>query len=408
MKFKYKVKVKNGELVQGIRESSDKFALAREFREIGDFPISIKEVKEKSLDSFSNLNFNLKIFNRVSLSEKISFTKNLSGMLQAGLSLSRALQVLGKQSTKGYLHDIVNSLIEDIDKGNTLSFGMKKYPKVFTSLFIAMIRAGEESGTLPNTLNEIGSNLKKSYDLNKKIKSALMYPSIIVGAIFLIGVLMMIYVVPTLTATFKDLGVSLPPSTQAIILISDFMSGHTILFLFLVLVVAGGFVMFARLKTTKKYFDHIILHLPVIGTIIKEMNAARTSRTLSSLLVSGVDVSRALAITEEVLQNIYYKKVVRDSITSIEKGVPLSTSFKENAKLYPIMVGEMIEVGEETGKLSSMLLDVALFYEGEVDNKTRDLSTIIEPVLMVFVGAAVGFFAISMISPIYSVMDTIK
>ncbi|MEI6660320.1 MAG: type II secretion system F family protein, partial [bacterium] len=132
------------------------------------------------------------------------------------------------------------------------------------------------------------------------------------------------------------------------------------------------------------------------------------TRTLSSLLLSGVDMSHALAITEEVLQNIYYKKVIHDSILAIEKGIPLSNSFKENVNLYPVMVGEMIEVGEETGKLSDMLLDVASFYESEVDNKTKDLSTIIEPVLMVFIGGAVGFFAISMITPIYSVMDNIK
>jgi type IV pilus assembly protein PilC len=159
---------------------------------------------------------------------------------------------------------------------------------------------------------------------------------------------------------------------------------------------------------TRKYFDYIILRLPVIGTIAREMNTARTARTLSSLLSSGVNMSRALSITEEVLQNVHYKNLIRESVASIEKGNPLAVSFKDKPLLYPVMMGEMIEVGEETGNLSKMLVDIANFYESEVDNKTKDLSTIIEPVLMVFIGGAVGFFAVSMISPMYSVMSNIK
>jgi type IV pilus assembly protein PilC len=146
----------------------------------------------------------------------------------------------------------------------------------------------------------------------------------------------------------------------------------------------------------------------MLGTLLKEMNTARTARTLASLLSSGVDVSKALSITEEVLQNVHYKELIHNSIGSIEKGIALSASFKENTHLYPIMVGEMIEVGEETGKLSQMLIDIANFYENEVDDKTKNLSTIIEPVLMIFIGAAVGFFAIAMIKPMYSVMDNIN
>ncbi|MEI6660284.1 MAG: type II secretion system F family protein [bacterium] len=234
MKFKYKIKTKSGEFSEGIRESPDNMTLAREMREAGNVPISIEEIKEGGGGKSFSLNFDLKIFDHVSLSDKIMFTNNLSGMLSAGLSLSRALQVLGKQSAKGYLHDIITYLIEEIDKGNTLSSGMKKYPKVFSGIFISMVHSGEESGTLPKTLNEVGISLKKSYDLNKKIKGAMMYPSIIIGAILLIGVLMMIYVVPTLTATFKEMGTALPASTLAIIWLSDFLSQHTLLFLFIV------------------------------------------------------------------------------------------------------------------------------------------------------------------------------
>ncbi len=404
MKFKFKEQNKEGETIEGISESPDTFSLAREIRERGSIPISITEFNENTVKSIFSFNF----LGKVSLAEKIMFTNNLSGMLTAGLSLTRALGVLEKQSTNKVLNNIIKSLIDDINKGGTLSAGMKKFPKVFSGVFVSMVHSGEESGGLPRTLTETGITLKKTYDLNRKIKGALIYPSVIIGAIFMIGVLMMIYVVPTLTKTFKDLGTELPASTKFIIFISDTLSEHFILFSLAILSIISSGVLFARLKFTQKYFDLYILKVPFLGALIKEMNTARTARTLSSLLGSGVDLSRSLSITEEVLQNVHYKELIRKSINSIEKGIPLSVAFKENTNLYPVMVGEMIEVGEETGKLSSMLMDIATFYESEVDEKTKNLSVIIEPVLMIFIGIAVGFFAISMISPMYSVMDNVN
>lgn len=404
MKFKYKIQTNDKKIIEGYKDSTDRFSLAREFREEGSTPLSIEEAKDKEEKSVLKLN----LFGHVSLAEKMIFTNNLSGMLVAGLSLTRALAILEKQSTNQTFNKVLSSLVAEVNKGNTLSDAMKKHPKVFSGIFVSMVHAGEESGGLPQALSEVGLNLKKSYDLNKKIKGALMYPSIILCAIFLIGVLMMMFVVPTLTKTFKDLGGELPKSTQFVIWLSDTISQHTILFLGVIALIVGGFTLFAKLPVTKRYFDFIVLRLPVIGTISKEVNTARTARTLSSLLTSGVDMSRALSITEEVLQNVYYKTLIHSAINSIEKGSQLSLTFKENTKLYPVMMGEMIEVGEETGNLSKMLLDIANFYEAEVDNKTKDLSTIIEPILMVFIGGAVGFFAVSMISPMYSVMSNIN
>jgi len=404
MKFKYKIQNKEHEIIEGTADAPDKFFLAREFREKGSTPLLIKELNSKG----GLLSVNIDFLSSVSLSEKIIFTNNLSGMLQAGLPLTRALTVLEKQSKNVMLNDILTSIVDDVNKGNSLSVGMEKFPKVFSKIFISMVRAGEESGGLPQALSDIGLNLKKSYDLNKKIKSAMMYPSIILGAIVLIAVLMMIYVVPTLTQVFKDLGADLPASTKFIIWLSDSISQNIFMTFLILIAIVGLGLFFAKAKMTQKYFDFIIVRLPVVGTIVKEMNSARTARTLSSLLSSGVDMSKALLITEEVLQNMYYKNIIKNAIADIQKGVPLSKSFKDNTNLYPVMVGEMIEVGEETGKLASMLIDVATFYESEVDNKTKDLSTIIEPVLMVFIGGAVGFFAISMISPMYAVMDSIQ
>ncbi len=406
MKFSYRAKSNTGTLTTGVVVARDRVEAINSIRELGATPLFVTQK--------SSMSFNIKIGSisfgggSVKLNEKILFTKNLSGMLKAGLSLSRALQVLSRQTKNKYLKKIIETLSETIDKGGTFSDGLAKYPKVFSALFVSMVRAGEESGGMPNALTEIGINLEKSYALNKKVKSAMMYPSIILGAIFLIGILMFVYVVPTLTKTFKELGADLPASTKIVIGLSDLISNHLLLLVLGIAVLVGLVILALKLPKSKRAIDWLVIRLPVIGTIVKEMNAARTTRTMASLLGSGVTISRSIAITKEVLQNVHYKEVMQHVEDVVQKGIPISTVFKVETKLYPIMVGEMIEVGEETGKLGSMLLDVALFYEGEVDAKTKDLSTIIEPVLMIFIGAAVGFFAVSMLSPMYSIMDSIK
>lgn len=404
MQFSYKARSSAGVVTTGVVEARDRVEAINTVRELGVSPIFVNQKMKGFLGSM-NISFGT---GKVKLSEKIMLTKNLSGMLKAGLSLSRALQVLSRQTKNKYLNKIIETLSETIDKGGTFSDGLAKYPKVFSALFVSMVKAGEESGGMPNALTEIGNNLEKSYALNKKVKSAMMYPSIILCAIFLIGILMFIYVVPTLTKTFKELGAALPASTQFIIGLSDLISNHLILLVSGVVAIVVLVMIALKLPKTKSGIDWLIIRLPVVGTIVKEMNAARTTRTMSSLLSSGVTISRAISITKEVLQNVHYKKVMEKVESVVEKGAPMSSIFKAETKLYPVMVGEMIEVGEETGKLGSMLLDVALFYEGEVDAKTKDLSTIIEPVLMIFIGAAVGFFAVSMLSPMYSIMDSIK
>lgn len=405
MQFKYKSQLKTGEIKEGVIEAPNKFSAAKQIRDAGEIPLL---VSENTGGGIATMFEKLLAFGSVSLREKIMFTRNLSGMLQAGLPVFRAISVLNKQTNNKTFKNVLDSILDTINKGGTMSEGMQKFPKVFSPLFVSMVRAGEESGGLSKTLGEIGGTLQKTYDLNKKIKSALTYPSIILCAMLLIGGFMLVKVVPTLSKTFKDIGAELPKSTQLIIWLSESLKNHLVLFLVVIFSVIGGFVLMARLKTTQKYFDFIVLHLPVIGNLSKEVNTARTARTLSSLLSAGVPMSRALGITKEVLQNVYYQRIIEDSIEGIEKGKPLSVVFKENVKYYPMMVGEMMEVGEETGNFASMLMDIALFYEGEVDAKTKDLSTIIEPVLMVVIGGAVGFFAMSMITPMYSILDSIN
>ncbi len=403
MLFTYKAKSNTGELVQGVVEASDRFSLSRELRGKGITPLSIDEKKGNLLGSLSLG----KIFEKVSTAELIIFCRNLSGMIKAGLSLARALSVLEKQTKNRVLHKVLVSVATDINGGSPLSTALAKFPNVFSSLFISMTRSGEESGNLAGSLSDIGINLEKAHSLTRKIRGALIYPGVILSAMVVIGVLMFAFVVPTLASTFKELGVELPLTTRAIIFVGTFFSNHLILTFIIIIGGALSLVSLFRAKFTAKYMDFIILKIPVVGVLAKQLNTARTARTISSLLLAGVSITRAVEITGEVVQNIYYKKVLVEAKAAVEKGATFSSVFQSYPKLYPVMMAEMIEVGEETGKLSDMLLQVATFYEEEIENKTKNLSTIIEPVLMIFIGAGVGFFAISMISPLYSILNNI-
>ena len=402
-KFTYKALKSSGETYETVRESADKFALYREVKSEGDTVVSVSENKSGRF-SFEKIN---NILSRVSMHEKIVFTKNLGAMLSAGLSLSRSLAIIEKQTKNKRLKNITVSLASSVSGGKTLSEGMKEFLGTFSKLLISMVGAGEESGSLADSLTIVSVQMDNIYKLQKKVKGAMLYPLIIVVVMFIIGTLMLIYVVPGLTKTFKEVNVSLPLSTRSIIFASDMIKNHSASVFVVMAIIIGILYAWTRTRKGKIALDFLVLHFPAISTIAKETNAARTARTLSALLSSGVPIGQALSITSDVVQNSYYKQVLNESKISVEKGGSISDVFVKNDHLYPIFVGEMINVGEETGNMAKMLMEVAIFYENEVEQKTKDMSTIIEPFLMVFIGAVVGFFAISMITPMYSIMNTV-
>ena len=295
----------------------------------------------------------------------------------------------------------------EIRKGKPLSEACSQYPDVFSKLFISMVKAGEESGKLSESLQIVANQMDGSYKLKKKIKGAMIYPGIILSVMIIIGVLMLVLVVPSITATFKDLHIELPLLTRILINTSDFLKNNIMLTLLGIVLVFTASYLSLRSKVGKKFSDFIVLRLPVIGDLVKETNSARITRTISALLSSGVPYAEAISITRDVVQNGYFKEVLTTAISTVEKGGAISSVFLENTKLCPIFVAEMTVVGEETGRLPEMLMEVATYYEESVDQKTKNMATIIEPVLMVIIGLVVGFFALAIIKPIYSLTDSI-
>ncbi|MCE9541535.1 type II secretion system F family protein [Candidatus Kaiserbacteria bacterium] len=402
--FNYTAEKSDGEVYKGVAEVQDRFELYSLVRREGGKIISVEE--DAGHNYWSIHYWNAK-FSSIKEYDKILFCRNLGAMLSAGLSLARALSVLERQTKNPRLSSTISQIASDVRRGDTLHVSLGKFPKVFSRLMIAMVRAGEEGGDLPAALSVTSDQMERMYELKKKIRGAMLYPCIILVAIFGIGVVMMIAVVPTLANTFAEMNATLPTSTRIVIGISNFLVQYTVLALVGIIGVVFAVIAMMKTKAGRRAGDWLFLHLPSIGEMVKEVNAARTSRTLASLSASGVDILTSLEITREVVQNSFFQAVLAEAQADVSSGQPLSATFTRHEKLYPPFVGEMMAVGEETGSTADMLKRLASYYEEEVDRKTKDMSTIIEPFLMVFIGGAVGFFAVSMITPIYQLSEHI-
>ena len=400
--YKYKASNAEGSEYEATKEFSDKGALYSALRKEGSTLLSVEEVKENKIKSHFSFRKGVKA------EELISFTKNLAVMSDAGLPVSRALSILAKQSKNKKFITLMEDLISSINQGETLSHAMERHQNIFSNIFVSMVKAGEESGKLSFSLRAIASQLEKSNSLTKKVKGAMIYPAVIISLMLVIGIVLMVYMVPTLTATFQGLNIALPLPTRIIIAISDFLRSNIILTLLAIISAVMGSTYFLKTNTGKNFSDYVVLHMPIFKTLSKEVNAARTSRTLSSLVSSGVEIVEAIRITSNVVSNHYFKNILEEAAKKVEVGELLSSVLSGKDSLYPIFVGEMLAVGEETGKMTDMLENIAVYYEGEVDQKTKDLSTIIEPFLMILIGVAVGAFAIAMLLPTYSLVDAIK
>lgn len=405
MKFRVTIRKEGAQDTVRTIEAPSRFEVYSQIRAEGGFVTDIEEGGWFGPDLFSRLNFS--IGTGIKRTEIIRTAKNLSAMLSAGLSISRALSIIERQSGNKYLKAIATSLAESVKKGSSFHEALALHPDVFPEIFVAMARAGEESGSLADSLSVVALQMERSEELVRKIKGAMIYPAIVIVAVIIVGILMLIYVVPTLTATFSSLGVKVPLATRIIVALSDFVVGHIISVLIIIAAFVVGGVLFVRSRFGGKIVLASALRLPVIGELVRETYTARASRTLSSLLAAGVPVLDALSITKAVVHAPVFARVVEEAEQHVKKGEPLSQSFSEHTKLYPLLMSDMLAVGEETGKVAEMLKQIAEFYEEDVAQKTKDLSTIIEPILMIVIGAFVGVFAVSMIAPIYQLSSAI-
>lgn len=399
-KFSYTAISKDGEKKTGTADAQNEHELAQQLREQGYILVSaIEEEPKKKLE----LSFNFPI----PLKEKLFFTRNLALMIKTGVPLPRAFSMLASQSSNKRFREILIRIKNQVIRGRRLSECMKDWPDVFSEIFWNMIRIGEESGNLEEVLHNLSRQMEKTYELREKVKGALIYPAVIIVAMAGIGVLMLVMVVPKLAQTFDELGIELPFTTRLVIYSAQFISQFW--YIFLVVLVVTVFFLRQTLKTKKgsKVFDKIMLKIPIVSGIIKGTNTAYTARTLSSLINAGVPIVKSLEIISKALTNYYFREAISASAEEVRKGIKLSEALRPYSKIYPYSFAEMIAVGEETGETSDVLEKLAEFSEAEVENLTRNLASAIEPVIMIFIGIAVGFFAVSMIQPMYSMLQSL-
>lgn len=399
-KFSFKAKDKENNIIEGVEVADNKFDLAESLKSRGLTVINISLVAESGINKLYE--FVLGFFYKISLTDKINFARNIGVMLGSGIALSRALEIELRQNKNKKLNFVFLDMINTVKSGGSFSKALENHSRVFPRFFQKMVIAGEKSGKLEESLKFVTLQLQKDYALRKKVRGAMVYPAIVLFTMMTVGVLMMIFVVPSLISTFKELNIELPISTSFIIFISNLIHESGLLFVSVLVVVLGAIFYFFKTEFGKKVLDYVFAHAPVIKDINKKFNAALLCRTLSSLIFSGVDIVESLEITKDLIANRLYRVILERALVSVKKGEAISKSFLSKESLFPPLVGEMMAVGEETGKIDAMLKDLAKFYETEVGSATKELSTVIEPILMIIIGVAVGFFAISMITPMYN------
>jgi len=403
-KFSYISRNQTGQIIKGEIEVKNEEALAAYLKE-QDLTLTSSKLERKKSDL--KLGSFLNRFQSIPITQKIFFVNNLEVMMRTGFSIGRALGVLAEQTSSKKLKAIILNLKEEVESGVSFAKALEKHKKYFSDLFINMIAAGEASGKLDEVLKRLAVQMKKDHTLIAKIKGALTYPIIVVVAMIGVGVAMIVMVIPQLAAVFKEAGVSLPLLTQILIDLSSFFINYG-------LWLAPAFVVFIillrRFLKTKKgkfYWHKIQLKLPIFAPIIKKVNLARFSRSLNSLLSTDIPIVKTFEIIARVLGNVHYQNAVREAAEKLKTGATVEKCLKIYPQLFTPIILQMISVGEESGTLDSISEEIAIFYEEEVEQTMSNLSTIIEPVLMLVLGAGVAAMAAAVILPIYSLSEAI-
>ncbi len=350
-----------------------------------------------------NLNFNIEkieIFNKISGRDKAFLARQLSTMLASGLPINKSVGILIAQERNPKLKKILVDVQKDLEAGLAFSASIAKHPEVFDRVFINIAISGEAIGNLSQVLEQLADQMERSVDFNSKVRGAFAYPAFIVAVMVIVGFIMMIFVVPQLQTIFDDSGVELPFATRIVVAMSGFLSSYWYLVIIGFVALAIGIWTYFRSKAGERVFDKVKVHLP--SSLGYDIYMARLARTLGMLIEGGTPIIEALDVTSTVMNNVYYKDLLQKSIEEIKKGTPLSATLGQTS-LVPALVYQMVAVGEQTGQLDQILNRLAIYYEDAVDTKLKNIVALVEPIIIVTIGIAVGFLVYSIIVPIYNI-----
>jgi type IV pilus assembly protein PilC len=390
-----------GVKARGEVEADSKQAVSDQLKQRGLIVLDIA-------DKHSSRQIELGFAKRVKASELAIFSRQLSTMISSGMSILRSLYVLEEQTESKFLKETIVAVRKDVEAGLSLSDAMARHPKVFSPLFVAMTQAGEMGGVLEDALMRVADQLQKDAALRRQIKSAMVYPTLVI--IFAVGVMMALvaFLVPVFVGVFKQFGGKLPALTQVSVLLSEMVTGYWWLMFLTVGATIFTFIKWKKSTWGRKQWDHFRLHVPMkIGAIVQQVAVARWSRTLASLTSAGVPLLQALEITGRTGGNVAVEEAMDGVIASVKRGGTIAAPLAQ-APIFPSMVTHMVGVGEETGALDAMLDRVAEFYEEQVEASVKALTSILEPIMIIVIGGIVGFIVISMYLPLFEVYKHIE
>jgi type IV pilus assembly protein PilC len=401
--YAYKVRTKEGRILEGKMEADGEAAVASKLRAQGFVPVQI------SKDSKVSMKMELRILpEKVKLKDVAVFSRQFATMINSGLSLLRALNILAEQTESHLLARTVSLVRDDVERGSSLSAAMSKYPKVFSKLYVSMVRAGETGGQLDIVLNRVADTLEADYKLRQKVKSAMTYPVVVAGISVILVTVMLIFVVPTFAEMFTGLGGELPLPTKVLVFISS--QAKFLVPVFVVAFVAGT-IGYKKARASNAEFrlrtDQIKLKIPVFGMLFQKVALSRFSRTLGLLLRAGVPVLQALDIVGETTGNEVLARASLDVKENVRRGEPMAAPLERHS-IFPPMVVQMIAVGEDTGALDAMLDKISDFYDQEVESTTESLTALIEPVMIAVLGGVVGSMIVALYMPMFKIFDLIK
>ncbi len=395
MRFRYEAKDNNGNLRQGTVVSESE---ARAETLLADNGLVIMSLQEQEDTLFEKL---WPFGKSVPAKEMVLFSRQLATLIGAQVPILQSLRILKEQVTNNRLKGIIDEIITSIESGDSLSLSISRHPQVFGNVYVSVIHSGELSGSLDRSLNYLADQLEKDYDLNSKVKGAMTYPIFILFALILVGSLMFLFILPKLTVILTEQGGQLPFVTRILIWFTGFFG--TFWWIFIILGI-GLFFSFRYTISTKQgryYFDRLKIASPIIGDIFEKIYLARFSRNLSTLIVGGIPIIKALETVAELVNNVIYREIILEAADKLAAGKTISEAFLGHKEI-PVIVTQMIQVGEQSATLTNILQKLAVFYEKEVDTRITSLTTLIEPIIILILGLAVGILVAGILLPIYN------
>ncbi len=402
MKFSFRAKTETGQERVGVVEAMSRDAAIQILQSNGLVPFSVQEEKRES----ETLRDFTRMWEGVNQKELMVMFRQLATLVGARVPMVSALDTLAEQTNNSYLRMILKEIEDDVEDGSSFSESLEKHPAVFTSLMISMVKAGEISGSLHKSIEVVADNIEKNYQLSSKIKGALFYPGFVLTTAFIIGFLVVTFILPKLTLMIRDLGVAIPWYTSVLMWIGDFMQAYWWAVLIVIIGVGIFFYYYINTDAGQSDWNRIVLKLPVIGELMRYVYITRFAENLSSLLSGGIPIVKALIIVSDVTGNQVFQGTILRAAEEVKSGGAMSTVFLRSPVIPPI-VSQMVKIGEESGSISKVLDGVANFYRSEVDNITRNMTSLIEPVLIVFLGIGVGIMVVGILMPIYNIAGQI-